>query len=660
MPLETDKESSPSPPSVPNHDKNVDYKEPIEEELHHVWHDDLHKLVVDSVLAARPIVFDLQLFFSKEGSDRIPLSQLYKELTDDKISMIEEVVRQAHYIEFPGSSELMQNVIFVNAPRVTKISGDIVGLVRSIVGIPKDIDERIIAKEVLYKCQGCGLEVRLPVSSPAPKCMKSSCPNKNARMEKAGVASEIEEVRFILKTDSDIIKCRGEKKRMYDYQHGTWYLISGIECEVTGYVRRDLKKNSEVEYWIEVIGVRPVVGEIKHDYSMKSLDEVRECYPQIVGEDETIFLSILGLASRFNLNKKQWIMGIVLQGSSSSGKSYIMNEILRAWKALGRVKELTRFTGAYLERLAMVLQRENVDNLIIAVPELFPDTPQQLHILLSERRLVLGVVDKDSGAPIEYEIEGQPFLYATTTAVEFREDLTNRVLLLRTDESVEQTKRIMKHYTELWMNGKSEELENRAKEGVLKLVNHIASLVPRAVVIPYIDILLEPFITDHDDLPVTFRRDFQKMINILAASAIFFQRHRPMIDDVVIATDEDFKNLLRVYHQLNITLTRLSPIDEAIIQVMDGHDPPLELTRRDITARLRERGLILSEATVYRYLQKLTSIGYLGVDTSSRPFRYYISRKPSKFELSQLLPKVQESVISYLSRYSSSSTSEVS
>lgn len=664
MPLSpdpSDPQHTPSSgPNIPDasQDKNLSKKITIEELLEAELRSDIDQALTDALVNAAPAVIDLSMLIKPR---LINAGVNYHELDQRIIDNIERVVwnRLAIvnplYIQAVKSGQARLDTIYVNGNRITKLSSDMVGKIVSIVGVTRDIAERVVAAEILYRCQGCGSEKTAKADDPTPKCTSRTCTAMGQKMAQVDIARESHEVSFMLKISDGQIICRGEKRRVCDINHDKWYIMPGIECEVTGIIKRAAKKTKEVEYWIEVLGARILHIDEKMSEPLQTLDDVRRCFPQIVGEDGSILLSILAMASRNNLDRMFWILGIVIQGQSSSGKSYLMKHVTAPWKVMGRVIELSRFTGAFIERMAQILQKNNVDNLIIAVPELFSNTPQQLHVLLSEGKLSLGVVDKESGEPIIYEIEGQPFLIATTTAVEFREDLLNRVLTIKIDETEDQTKRILQN----WVAASNRERQDvNMESGIVRLVNHLKTLKPALVIVPYAETLLKLF--DGLELPVTMRRDFPKMLSIIMSSALFFQNNRPrtsiMMDGeavpAVIATLDDYENMIRLYGQLNVTITRLSPLDTKILEILRvaSEEDGQRLTRKEVQKRLAEERLYYHDSWIFRTLRKLVNMGYVEEDTSSKPFRYTASKTPKEIDLNSIKPEIEQKVAEYLSR----------
>lgn len=677
------------------HDQTVHERLPLEEVLSYDLAPLYRERIVNAFLASERLTVDLsELVNSVKDMPKLD------EISLSFIEVLKATLKERVKIEFPEQKVPDHFFEFIGGYVIDQPSPEFDGFVVSIVGTVTNIREDLLAQEVEYYCRDCGNSFSSMPKSRA-RCPRRSCLSTNATVTR--IIRERNEVRFTLKNKHTTIVCRGDRALLSN-RDGTLRVSINVEYEVTGVLMRELGKNSRVIYILEVLGIRQKILNIGPAERIKDLIELRASFPAIVGEDQAVICSAIAPISRLNKDRRFWIMGVVIQGPSSAGKSYLMREILRPWQLLGRVKELSRFTGAYLERLAQVIQRENVDSLIISIPELMSDTPQQLHVLLSEGKLVLGIVDKERGVPIEYELEGQPMLFATTTAIQFREDLENRVLIIRIDESFEQTLRVLEYISKL-ASGTVQNPYSVNEYSLQRFVSHVYSLKPYYVVVPYADVLIEPFKSAGTDIPVSLRRDFTKMLAIVMASALFFQNDRPKVkangEEAVVATEKDFETLLTLMKQINITLTRLAPIDYIVLCFLDAVDAALNPTsltgepdpallrdaverglinkdaisavnkiiesyvekaksekdetkyptRRDILEFLRELGYSVSDRTLYRHLTKLAELGHVQIIESTRPHRYVISRRAfMSLQLIDLMQSISERVQSFLSQ----------
>lgn len=671
---------------------------PVEEALRYDLYTEpawLRERVDWAVLHGHHLIFDLRWLDDQRYVEKYKIE--YHTLDPTILPILNRVIRDVFMIEFPateGQQYAMPPILYVGAPLLVKPDPKHVGLLVTMKGLALDPIERTRAAEVEYACPVCGAREVRPTEQPIPRCSGPKC--GKVKMEKVDIIRFVTEIHFMLRYGkNDFIRCVAPKEILWNEQKSFWYVAWGSENEVTGVLRVREKKDGTIEYYLDVTGavmlvpyprrsgeqeVAPVWppelggwptgltqqhGTAVRDMEIRTLEDVRRCFPRIVGEDSAIYTLVLALASRWNLDKNQWIMGAIIRGQSSAGKSYLAKNVIEPWRLLGRVKDLTRFTGAYLERLAQILQTENIDNLIFLVYELFSQTPQQLHIMLSEGKLVLGVVDKNTGEPVEYEIEGRPFLLATTTSVEIREDLENRVLTVKIDESENHTKRLVEFYSRMRSDPEFRYvIESEAEKGARALAEHLASLRTMPVIIPYAHLLGESFRVVHD-VPISLRRDYQKMLALIEASALLFQHHRPRVRkplngaemEFVVATEEDFMNLLKCLPQLGVTLHRISDPERAILEILEpvsgpnaiGRDKP-GLTVREIAVELGQRGYLYSSRWVREMLEKLANLGYVVVRDEYRPHRYELAKKPADYRF-DIVEEIARVVREYLASH---------
>lgn len=417
------------------------------------------------------------------------------------------------------------------------------------------------------------------------------------------------------------------------------------------------KKNDMVQITFEVWGYQEVYSDYGLtsiqvlDEEFKDLKSIRECYVKIVDEDVNIALSVLALASRLNKQRDFWIMGIVLQGKSSSGKSYLMSNILKPWSLLGKVYEFTRFTGAYLERKFSNINH-NLDDTIFAIYELFSNTPQQLHLTLSEGKLRVGVVDKETGEPIEFEFQGMPFMFSTTPMEGIREDLRNRIINISIDESDEQTKKILEFETKLAKDPNYADNINKVNESNMRrLAKYIGLLEKKYVIVPYADRLFEA-LTFWD---VKLRRDWKKLLSLLHASALLFQKHRPKIrlengEEAIIATLEDFENLLYVMPAFEETLIDLTKKEKLLFEIMKNENTG-EYSTKELVILAHRHGWKVSDRRIRQVLDDLIAKGYVVVEKRGQTNYYSIVRGYEKVELEKVKDKVIEDLKGFAEKY---------
>jgi len=365
-------------------------------------------------------------------------------------------------------------------------------------------------------------------------------------------------------------------------------------------------------------GLRPVIDvlavEKRREFPIilvpKTLDDLRACYPNIVGEDVNVKLALLALASRMNLDKDFWIMGIVVQGERSSGKSYFVANVLEPFAHLGRVEEFTRFTGAYLERK---FAGKNMDDVILVIYEMPEDVPQQLHLTLSEGKLRVGIIDRETGEPLEFTFEGMPFLFSTTPLEGLRPDVRERVIITSIDESDEQTSRIIAFQTRKAADFLfAEKIREEKRRGAEAIAGWFANLKPAYVVIPWAAKLKEALTFTS----VKLRRDWRKFLALIQASALLFQHDRVVIERegkrIVFADRRDLENVLSVMPAFRQTLQNVNEVQRFVLDLMD---PNIRITYtvRDLAKLALERGKKITTRRLRQILEELEGLGYVAV-----------------------------------------------
>jgi hypothetical protein len=329
-------------------------------------------------------------------------------------------------------------------------------------------------------------------------------------------------------------------------------------------------------------------------------------------------------------------MGMIVQGESSSGKSYFTDEVLRPFKIMNRVEEFSRFTGAFLERK---FKGRNMDETIIVIHELFENTPQQLHVSMSEGRLRVGLVDRETGEPVEYEFEGQPFLFSTTPLEAIKPDLRNRVITTSIDESDEQTRRIIQFETRLAADGMlALILRDQARAGAERLAAHFASLKPATVVVPWADRLLEALTFYSTKL----RRDWKKLLALVQASALLFQADRRAEERdgvrVVYADRRDLENLIAVMPAFAQTIMSVSEAQRRVLDLMGSFS---STTSQLLHAALAS-GWKISAQRLRAILNELETLGYVVIRRDlGRENQYEKVRDYASLDLTSLLNVVE-------------------
>jgi DNA-binding transcriptional ArsR family regulator len=173
------------------------------------------------------------------------------------------------------------------------------------------------------------------------------------------------------------------------------------------------------------------------------------------------------------------------------------------------------------------------------------------------------------------------------------------------------------------------------QEGCWAVLRMIWHLIPENldVVVPYADLLRQSIKFDLESTKP--RRDFQKLLALIYASAILHYPFRPKIQYngrvILVATEEDLKELLPVLGQvLKQTITGLSEKHERIINFLRKwkEDSETKPVMPWPTAKEIAEGLGMNPNTLRNHdLPHLVRKGYVYVEKDGRVNRYAQPRK---------------------------------
>lgn len=249
----------------------------------------------------------------------------------------------------------------------------------------------------------------------------------------------------------------------------------------------------------------------------------------LVGERTNSLLGYLATLTRRTENP----LAVIIQSSSSAGKSTLMDSILDLVPEEEKEK-YSAMTGQSL----FYMSSKNLKNKVLAISEEegIERAKYALKILQSEKRISIATTTKDqlTGklSTTEYVVEGPVVLFLTTTSVEIDEELQNRAVILTVNEEREQTKTILENQRmEETLSGV---LKKKTKEGIITFHQNIQRLIlPLAVVNPYASELKFP------DTRLRMRRDQKKYLTLIRTIALLHQYQR----EVRIAKDESGKEV---------------------------------------------------------------------------------------------------------------------
>lgn len=249
----------------------------------------------------------------------------------------------------------------------------------------------------------------------------------------------------------------------------------------------------------------------------------------LAGDTDLAQLIYLALTTRLLTDP----VSVVVKGASSSGKSFLVKQVLNfvpadAFVALTAMSDraLIYFTQPLSHRFLVMYEEGGATGNFVTYA---------VRSLLSEHEIRYHtVVPVEGGAPEgrEMHIAGPTGLITTTTRVGIHPENETRMLSLTVADSPEQTRAILRAQA-----GQTHNLPDYNRWVALQ---NWLSLGDRAVSIPYLNALAE--LVPHG--AVRTRRDFGKVQRLIEAHALLHQAHRETDEEgKVVATLRDYRRV---------------------------------------------------------------------------------------------------------------------
>lgn len=337
----------------------------------------------------------------------------------------------------------------------------------------------------------------------------------------------------------------------------------------------------------------------------------------LVGERVNSLVGYLASITRRTENP----LAVIIQSSSSAGKSTLMDAILDFVPEEEKEK-YSAMTGQSL----FYMSSTNLKNKVLAVSEEegAERAKYALKILQSEKRISIASAMKDptTGRTVteEYSVEGPVVIFLTTTNLEIDEELENRCLILTVNEGREQTRTILEIQRE------SETLEGivkkRDKEKILKLHKNVQRVLrPLVVVNPYAKEMRFP------DTKLRMRRDQKKYLTLIKSIALLhqYQREKKLGKDengesfeYIEVEREDLElGSLLASKILGRTLEELTPQTKEVLYSLhtmiekESEEQKLSKSEVRFTRRDARERLGMSDTRLRVHLKRLEELEYL-------------------------------------------------
>lgn len=284
----------------------------------------------------------------------------------------------------------------------------------------------------------------------------------------------------------------------------------------------------------------------------------------LVGETTNKLMGYLAAVSR----KLSDPLAVIIQSSSSAGKTRLMDSILALVPKEDRIK-YSAMTGQSLYYLG----EKNLKHKILAIVEEegAEKASYALKLLQSEGELSIATTGKDaqSGRMItrEYKVEGPVMIFTTTTGIDIDEELQNRCIILTVDESREQTQEIHRlQRQQRSLTG----LEQRHHKPKIQQKHQNAQRLLKSFPIlnPYAEQL-----TFLDDKTRT-RRDHEKYLTLIDTITLLHQTQRAKrkteYGDFLVVSLQDIEMANQLAHEvLGRSLDELPPQTRRLLQKLD-------------------------------------------------------------------------------------------
>ena len=341
---------------------------------------------------------------------------------------------------------------------------------------------------------------------------------------------------------------------------------------------------------------------IKHDNILDLFcKDLHKC--GVVGEEQyakTMFLA-------FNTRFFSKLVSIIVRGASSSGKSYIIEQILKYFfpDYICRVmtsmspKALYYTDEEFSHRFIWILEQTGINS---------KDLDYQVRTLISEGHLIYETTIKgDDGnfTTQKIEKEGPTGFIVTTTRIKFNEENENRCLTINTDDSSEQSKKVIKAIA----NNNDKNINMSKWVRFHEWLEHAG----HRVVVPYAGVLAELI----DSKSTRVRRDFKKIHLLIESNAIIHQYNRKRDSKGrIIASFKDYKAVRTLINKpLSTSMDKAIsvPIKETVnaVKKLLKKKERISDDDRGVTCADLEKVLEVGKSQVHRRISEAESLGYL-------------------------------------------------
>jgi len=373
----------------------------------------------------------------------------------------------------------------------------------------------------------------------------------------------------------------------------------------------------------------------------------------IVGEQTNSLIAYLVYCTR----KQAVPLHVMFLGASGSGKTYLQERISELIPAEDKI-EITQIT----ENALYYFKQEELKHKLILIEDLdgaltvfYP-----LRELQTKRRISKTVTLKDSKGnlkTITLTVEGPVCVSGCTTKEKIYEDNANRCILLYTDQSRDQDRRINEYQAKLSAGAINKQREQQYRE---LFQNMQRVLKPVRIINPF---------ANHIQLPEQVfkpRRTMTLLLGFIEAVTFYHQYQRELkkdesgqsyIETTISDIEEAFMLLKDVLFSKSDELTRATrSFFESLKQYLAEHD------LSSFTPQLIRKAMRIEPRTIQRYIRELRQYGLI------KPVSGYQHRKGFEYsitdtaEYSQLTSEIDghlQSILDRLKQIGSTATATV-
>ena len=361
---------------------------------------------------------------------------------------------------------------------------------------------------------------------------------------------------------------------------------------------------------LDIVGVKEHFKHLDILEDPKLFDKIiKEISKKVVGEKNTIKTIFLCTCGRLVKNSQMTSYNLLINSESSAGKDYVSSRTLEILPKEIYIKR-TRITEKIFTYWhnpkfepdwtwdGKVFYNEDISNNVLngEVFKTFSSSSSHATVLINQR-------------PCDIEIRGKPVMIVTTASSIPNKEIRGRYPIINLNETIDQTKAIMKRAGELAKSGTRIEYNP-------DLIDAQKFLKREEVVIPFADKLYTYLPAES----IMMRRHFERFLDYIKASTVLYQKQRERDEKGrLIARGQDYDNgrialLKSTSNPLMIPLTRK---EEKILEIIEKLDKD-DINNSWSVNELLKHITFFSDKHLRTILDKLTDYGFLKKDREQR------------------------------------------